>query len=133
MSEELKDEEIFVPEMSEDDWTAKPLTLRNTVLLTRLLAEVMAKAVMRAGDFFEGDTITEDGVVNLLSLLEPETLRLLLAIITGLDEGTVEETFVLRKAISVIIEFWRKEGMSQVLGEVRRLAGNQEFQERHGG
>ena len=130
---EQTDSDVFVPDedMEGEVWTAKPLSLRNTVLLVRLFAEVIAKATMRADTVFDEDgNVTEDGVVSIISLLDPYLLRKLLGIITSVDEDVVEKTYRLSKAIAVIMEFWEQEEISQILGGAKRLAVDQEFQER---
>ena len=130
---EQTDSDVFVPDedMEGEVWTAKPLSLRNTVLLVRLFAEVIAKATLRADTVFDEDgNVTEDGVLSIISLLDPYLLRKLLSVITNVDEGIVEETYRLSKAIAVIIEFWENEEISQILGGAKRLATDQEFQER---
>jgi len=135
-SEQLTDSEVFVPDedIEGEVWTAKPLSLRNTVLLIRMFAEVIAKAAMGIEDLFNDDgTVTEDGVIKLISLIDPYLLRKLLSIITNVDENVIEETFRLHKAIAVIKEFWEKEEISDILGGARRLAKNQEFNERVAG
>ena len=130
---EVKDEDIFVPEEGEG-WKAKPLSLRNTVILVRILSGVIARASLKMNKMFaEGDQLTEKGVVEILTLLDPLLVRTVLSIITGQEEDVVEETFTLRKAIRAIMDFWKIEEVDKLLGEVRSLAGNQEFQERHAG
>ena len=130
---EVKDEEIFVPEEGEG-WTAKSLSLRNTVILVRILSEVIARASLRMNKMFtEGDQLTEKGVVEIIALLDPLLLRTVLSIITGQEEDVVEETFTLRKAIRAIVSFWEVEEVAKLLGEVKRLVSDQEFQERHAG
>jgi len=130
---EVKDEDIFVPEEGEG-WAAKPLSLRNTVVLVRILSEVIARASLRMNKMFtEGDQLNEKGVIEIIALLDPLLLRTVLSIITGQEEDVVEETFTLRKAIRAIIDFWKIEEVDKLLGEVRRLASDQEFQERHAG
>jgi len=130
--EEQIDSDVFVPQDEHKEvWTAKPLSLRNTVLLIRLFAEVIAKATMRADTVFDEEgNVTEDGVVSIISLLDPYLLRKLLSIITNVDEDVIEKTYRLSKAISVIMEFWDKEEISKIWGGAKRLAVNQEFQER---
>lgn len=134
---EPTDGEVFVPTPPDDTdvgiWVAKPLSLRNTTLLIRMFAGVLARATLRAADLFTEDSITEEGVMELLLLLDDNLLRGLLAIITGSDKGTVEETFVLAKAVRVIIDFWTQEELGTILGEAKRLAPNQEFNERNVG
>lgn len=137
MSEDMKseqtDSDVFVPDedMEGEVWTAKPLSLRNTVLLIRLFAEVIAKAALQADTIFDEEgNVTEEGVLSIISLLDPYLLRKLLSIITSVDENVVEETYKLSSAISVIIEFWENEDISQILGGAKRLAKDQEFQER---
>jgi len=135
-SEQLTDSEVFVPDESLEGevWTAKPLSLRNTVLLIRMFAELIAKAAMGIEDLFNDDgTVTEGGIIKLISLIDPYLLRKLLSIITNVDENIVEETFRLSKAIVVIKEFWEKEEISDILGGAKRLAENQEFNERVAG
>ena len=132
-SEQLTDSDVFVPDedVEGEVWTAKPLSLRNTVLLIRLFAEVIAKATLRADAVFDEDgNVTEDGVLSIISLLDPYLLCKLLSIITGVDEDVVEKTYKLSSAIAVIVEFWENEEISQILGGARRLATDQEFQER---
>ena len=135
-SEQLTDSEVFVPDESLEGevWTAKPLSLRNTVLLIRMFAELIAKAAMGIEDLFNDDgTVTEGGIIKLISLIDPYLLRKLLSIITNVDENIVEETFRLSKAIVVIKEFWEKEEIGDILGGAKRLAENQEFNERVAG
>ena len=62
--------------------------------------------------------------------LDPFLLCKLLSIITNVDETVVEETYRLSKAIAVIMEFWENEEISKILGGAKRLATDQEFQER---
>jgi len=128
--EELTDEEIFVPDEG-DAWSAKPLTLKNSIRFIRLLSEVVAKAMLMMDvDLFVDDRLTEEGLMELLALLDAPTIRLLLSIITGLKPETVEETFGLEKALDVIIEFVEQENLANIWGKVRGLARSQEFQER---
>lgn len=133
----LTDEEIFVEETTDDSvgiWTAKPLSLKNTVLLARLLGGVLAKLALRSDQVFDAnEDITEDGVMKLLSILNPPLFRELLCVITGATSKEVEDTYTLKHAIAVIIEFWQQEDLSNILGEARRLAANQEFNERTAG
>jgi len=81
-------------------------------------------------DLFVDDRLTEEGLMELLALLDAPTIRLLLSIITGLKPETVEETFGLEKALDVIIEFVEQENLANIWGKVRGLARSQEFQER---
>lgn len=135
--EERTDSEVFVPDpvdADEDTWTAQRLTLRNTILLVRLLAKVIAHAAITAAEGYEeGDKLTEDDVMDIIAVLDDQMFRTLLCVITGLDKRQIEETFTLEKAIDVIIDFWQLENMSAILGKAKRLAGNQEFQERNTG
>jgi hypothetical protein len=134
--QELTDEQVHIPEGADELWTAKPLTLRNSVLLVRLLATFLAKATIKAAQYADklGSTeITEDLVMELLTTLDPPLMRTLLSIITGADQDVIEENFSLSCAVDVIVQFWQQEDMSRILGEIARLARNQEFQERHAG
>ena len=132
-AEELTDEEIFVPEVEDSIWTAKPLTLRNTVILIRILAGVLARAALSWTDFFpEGqDTPTEEGLMEMLSLLDTPLLYSILSIITGATNKEIDESFTALKAVRVIADFWEQEEMNKLLGEAKRLARNQEFRERN--
>jgi hypothetical protein len=135
--EELTDGDVFVPDAERENevWTAKPLSLRNSVLLVRLLASVLAKAALQWEHLIDVKTgsITEEGVIELIALLDASLFRSVLSIITATDPETVEDTFNLDKAIQVIVEFWQQEDFSSILKKVRRLATNQEFQERNAG
>lgn len=127
---EETDEEVFVPEPSQD-WEAKPLSLRNSILLVRLLGGAMYELFNNLdGAFDEDDNITYEGAMGLLSVLDETLLTRLLVIVTDLDYDTVQEEFKLNKAIRVILDFWEQEELGSLLGEARKLAGNQEFQER---
>lgn len=130
---ELTDEEIFVPDPDEDIWTAKPLTLRNTVVLIRILAGVLARAALSLEELFPDNQITEEGIIAMLDLLSDQLLYNLLCIITGASREEIDETYSAYRAVKVIIDFWEQEDMSKLLGEATRLARNQEFQERNTG
>lgn len=128
--EQLTDEEVFVPETL-NDWEAKPLSLRNSILLVRLLGGAMYEMFNNLDDAFdEEDNITYEGAMNLLSILDETLLTRLLVIITDLDYDRVQEDFKLSIAVRVILDFWKQEELGSLLGEARKLAGNQEFQER---
>jgi len=132
--EQILDEEIFIPEGEDDIWTAKPLTLKGTVLLVRLLGGVLAKITIRADRMFsERGEITEEGIMEIISVLNPPIFRELLCLITGSEPEIIEETYTPHKAMKVIIDFWNNEEISKLLGEAKRLAANQEFQERNAG
>ena len=134
--EEVPDSTIFVPDPEEIAaiWTPKPLSLRNTTLLVRMFATFIAQAAIRMRDIFdEKDSITEEGVVQLISLLDADMLARLLCIITGADRKTMEETYKASRALDVIIRFWKQEELGKILGKARTLATNQEFQERNAG
>lgn len=136
-NEERTDSEIFVPDPVDDDadkWTAQRLSLKNTILLVRLLAKAIAHAAITAAEGYdETEKLTEDNVMDIIGVLDPQMYRALLCIITGLDKNEVEETYTLEKAVNVIVDFWQLENMGRVLGKARKLAGNQEFQERNTG
>lgn len=136
--EERTDSDVFVPDPDEGDggcgWIAQRLSLKNTILLVRLLAKAIAHAAITVAEGYEEDTsLTEDNVMDIIAVLDDQMFRTLLCVITGLSKEEVEETYTLEKAITVIIEFWQLENMGTVLGKAKRLAKNQEFQERNVG
>jgi len=136
--EERTDSDVFVPDPDEGDggcgWIAQRLSLKNTILLVRLLAKAIAHAAITVSEGYEeGSSLTEDNVMDIIAVLDDQMYRTLLCVITGLDRDEVEETYTLEKAMTVIIEFWQLENMATVLGKAKRLAGNQEFRERNVG
>jgi len=133
--EEQADEEVFVPDPDVELWSAKPLTLRNSVLLIRILAGTLARGTIRLMEYTQGNEVqlTEDLVLELISVLDPPMLRGLLSVVIDAEPEVVEKTFSLERAITVIVDFWEKENITKILGEVARLASNQEFQERNAG
>lgn len=134
--EETPDSSIFVPDPEEIAaiWTAKPLSLRNTTLIVRMFATFIAQAAIRMRDVFDDeDNFTEEGVVQLISLLDADMLARLLCIITGADRETVEKTYKVSRALEVIILFWKQEELGGILGKAKTLATNQEFRERNVG
>jgi len=139
VEEERTDSEVFVPDLEEPNedefpWVAQRLSLKNTILLVRILAKTIAHAAITVTDGYEeGQSLTEDNVMDVISVLDDQMLRSVLCIITGYDTTTVEETYTLEKAITVMSDFWRLENMSEVLGKAKRLATNQEFRERNVG
>jgi len=132
---EVPDEEVFVPDPDEELWSAKPLTLRSSVLLLRILAGTLARGTIRLMEYTKGDDVqlTEELVMELITVLDPPMLRAMLSIIVDAEPEVVEREFSLHKAVAVIVDFWEKENISKILGEVGRLASNQEFQERNAG
>ncbi len=129
---QVPDEDIFVPpEVECGVWTAQPLSIRGTVRLVRLLAGALAMAAFNVSNIVDdAGELSEDGIIQLLSILDPGLIRQLFSIITGLTEAEVDETFNLNIAFDVLLEFWDKEDLSSLWGKATRLFRNQEFQER---
>jgi len=103
-------------------WTAKAPSLRNTVLLIRTISAVLARAAMRFDDYFPEDEITEDGMIELLSLLDDELLRRVLAIICDTTADQIEETYTPVRAVRVLLRFFEIVDFGAILGEVRKAA-----------
>lgn len=129
---EVADEEVFVPDQ-EAAWTAKPLSIKRTVELVRLLAATLTTASMKLGDLSDEGEITEENVLDFLTILDENVLSRILCLITELSPEEVEETFTLVKAVDVVLEFWEQNDFSEILTKVGRLSRNQEFRERHTG
>jgi len=121
-----RDTEVWIGdppvELTADDmiWTAKKLSLRNTVLLVRTISAVLARAALRFDDFFPEGDMTEDGVIELLALLDENLVRSMFAIICDTSAEEVERTFTPLRAIRAIMGFLKVVDLPAILGEVRK-------------
>ena len=120
------DTEIWVPEppaeLTADDviWTAKNPSLKNTILLVRTISAVLARAALRFDDIFPDGDMTEDGVVELLALLDENLVRATFAIICDTTAEEIDRTFTPIRAIRVIMQFLGIVDLPAILGEVRK-------------
>jgi len=123
---DVPDTEVWIEdiptELTADDmiWTAKPLSLRNTVLLVRTISAVLARATLRFDDYFPEGEMTEDGVIELLALLDENLVRSMMAIICDTSADEIERTFTPIRAIRAIMGFLEVVDFSAILGEVRK-------------
>ena len=99
--------EDLAVELTGDDliWTAKTLSLKNTVLLVRTISAVLARAALRFDDIFPEGEMTEDGIVELLALLDENLVRAMFAIICNTSSDEIERTFTPVRAIRAIMQF----------------------------
>jgi len=121
-----RDTEVWVKELpaelTADDmiWTAKRLSLKNTVLLVRTISAVLARAALRFDDYFPDGDMTEDGVIELLALLDENLVRSVMAIICDTSADEIERTFTPVRAIRAIMGFLEVVDLPEILGEVQK-------------
>lgn len=121
-----RDTEVWIEdlpaELTADDmiWTAKKLSLKNTVLLVRTISAVLARAALRFDDFFPEGDVTEDGVIELLALLDENLVRAVFAIICDTSAEEIDRTFTPIRAIRAIMGFLEIVDLPAILGEVRK-------------
>lgn len=103
----IPDQEIYL--RLEEPWAAKPLDLEGTLRLFQV-----------AGDLFVGIGSDPDvsKVSSLFGRIDKGTILILLELITQQPREWLEENYNFRKAIKVVVDFWRINELGAMLGEL---------------
>jgi hypothetical protein len=104
------------------NWVAKPLSLRNTTRLIRLIAGQLIRKTILEAPALQGASDSEV-LGAVLEALDEDALAELISI--GIDQPVevVKENYNAGEAMASLVQFFRLNDFGRIWGEARNLGG----------
>ena len=103
------DERIFLQPTG--PWAAKVMDLEDTLKVFALMGEIMESIFAQEGGF---------RIAAFVRSLDKQTLVSLLEIATHQEPTWIEENFSFPKALKAVLDFWKRNELDELWGEVSR-------------